>query len=230
MRKIVIPSSLLFIIFLCTLFNFFSLAFLPATATAENRYTIFDDKMLLDGYAEKYQNEPKEILLAIIEDETLSSYKTAAAVRVFREKFSQEIFSREKKAAERILWRRLNRTDSIFVQIEIMYTLCVMDRYKFFKYFAPSLIQALDHYNTTVNELAYNALQDLIKTSHNKPREARIIFNALRKTLFLSRRKLRNITKPGKRLEQKLELVRWSVKILGTDELKRLPSEVLNFL
>ena len=54
---------------------------LPHQDSYPETYTIFDDKMLLDGYAEKYAKLPKEILLEMIKDETLNSYRTAAAVR-----------------------------------------------------------------------------------------------------------------------------------------------------
>jgi hypothetical protein len=184
---------------------------------------------MLDGYAQKYQTEDKSILLAIIQDETLSAYKTAAAVRVFRQRFSREVVSGEKRAIEKLLFRKLNRTDSPFVQVEIMHTLCVMDRYKYFKPMVPALIQKLDHYNRTVNQMAYRGLDEIaIKSGHNRAREARIVFNILRKVLFLSRKRLETMTEPTPLLKQKLDLLRWSVKILGTEELKRLPNEVLH--
>ncbi len=192
--------------------------------------TIFDDKKLLDGYAQKFSAEPKEILIEMIKDDTLTSYKTAAAVRVFREKYSQEVFSKEKILAEKYLLRRLNLTDSSFVQVEIMHTLCLMDRYKYFNPMIPALIQKLDHYNTTVNELAYLSLVNITQKGANRPQEARVVFNTLRNILFLSRKRLANIKEPNPKLKQKLELLRWSIKILGTEELKRLPSEVINLL
>lgn len=190
---------------------------------------IFDDTLMLDGYAQKYQTEDKDILLAIIQDETLSAYKTAAAVRVFRQRFAREVVSGEKRAIEKFLFRKLNRTDSPFVQVEIMHTLCVMDRYKYFKPMVPALIQKLDHYNRTVNQMAYRGLEEIaIKNGHNRAREARIVFNILRKVLFLSRKRLETMTEPTPLLKQKLDLLRWSIKILGTEELKRLPNEVLH--
>ena len=191
---------------------------------------IFDDKALLAGYAEKYEDEPRDILLAMITDDSLGAYKCAAAVRVFKERFSAEVFSKEKNAVEKILLRRLNRTDSTFVEVEIMHTLCLMDRYKYFSSLVPILIQKLDHYNEAVNEMAYMSLMDIIDMGHGRTREARIIFNILRKVLFLSRKKLSTIKEPGPRLKQKLELLRWSIKVLGSQELKRLPKEVINLL
>ncbi|MDD3374920.1 MAG: hypothetical protein PHY73_04255 [Candidatus Omnitrophica bacterium] len=202
---------------------------LQSTLTyAQTQHGIFNDKNLLEEYSKQYANEPKNVLLAMVDDETLSQYKTAAAVRIFREKFAQVIFSREKKLAIRSLIRRLSRTDSIFVEIEIMYTLCEMDRYKYFKSMVPNLIRDLDHYNTTANELSFTYINNIISSGQNRAREARIIFNTLRKILFLSRKKIRNITEPNERLKQKIELLRWSIKILGNQELKRLPPETLH--
>ncbi len=200
------------------------------TAAGQSEDAIFDDKMLLEGYADKYRSEPREILLAMIRDETLSPYKMAAAVRVFKENHSREIFNKDKREAERVLWQRLNRTDSVFVEVEIMHALCVMDRYKYFKHLVPDLINTLDHYNRTVNEMAYASILEIIESGHNRPREARIVFNTVRRILLLERRELKDIKEVDKRLQQKLDLIRWSVKILGTSELKHLPSEVLNLL
>ena len=192
---------------------------------------IFDDKLLLNGYTEKFSDQTKDFLLAMIQDENLDNpFQMAAAVRVFKEKFSQEIFNREKVIVEKILLRRLHRADSAFVQVEIMHTLCRMDRFKYFDSMIPVLIQKLDHYNETVNEMAYTGLQDMVNTGHNRAREARIIFNTLRKVLFLTRRRLANVTEPDARLKQKLTLLRWSIKVLGSQELNRLPKEVINLL
>lgn len=191
---------------------------------------IFDDETLLKGYAAKYVEEPKDILLAMVNDDTLDDYKMAAAVRVLREKYGSEIFSREKKIIEKQLLRRLNRTDSPFVQVEIMHTLTLLDRYRYFPSMAPALILKIDHYNSTLGVLSYNALDDIIKKGSNKAREARIIFNTLRKVLFLSRKRLADVTTPDEKLSQKLKLLRWSIKVLGTQELNRLPNEVLNLL
>ncbi len=196
--------------------------------SADEQYSLFDDRMLLEGYSETYTEESKETLLEMIKDDTLNPYKTAAAVRVFRERFAIEVFSKEKNTIEKILLRRFNRTDSPFVEVEIMYTLCLMDRYRYFFSMVPILLQRLDHYNKAVNELAYESLEDIINIGHNRTREARIIFNTLRKTLFLTRRNLAAMKEPTPRLKQKLELLRWSMKVLGSSELKRLPKEVIN--
>lgn len=211
------------LLFLCLAFNLVAIAF-----AAEEGYTIFDDKSLLEGYSEKYANETKETLIAMIQDDTLAPYKTAAAIRVLNKNFSQIVFSKEKILIEKSLLRRFARTDSIFVEIEVLHTLCKMDRYKYFKSMVPNLIRRMDHYNKTANQLAYLYTLDIIQSEPGKSREARIVFNMLRKMLFLSRKKLKNITEPGERLKQKIELLRWSIKILGTEELKRLPPEVLH--
>lgn len=212
---------------LCLFASFFTNS---AYSAEPNQYTIFDDNMLLDGYAKKYADQSKEILIEMIKDDTLSSYKSAAAVRVFKERFSHEVFSPEKGGIEKILIRRMNHTDSNFVQVEIIHTLCLMDRYKYFNAMVPALIQKFDHYNETVSEMAYASLKNIIDIGHNRPREASIIFNSLRRILFLSRKRLINIKEPDLKLKRKLELLRWSIKILGSQELKRLPREVINLL
>lgn len=193
-------------------------------------YTIFDDRMLLRGYAKKYADYSKDILIEMIQDDNLSPYKMAAAVRVFNQKQSAELVYREKKYAEKVLLRRLNRASSPFVQVEIMYALCKMDRYRYFQSMVPALIQKLNHYNSAVNEIAYESLDDIIKSSQPRSREARIVFLTLRKILFLSKKRLTNITEPEPKLARKLKLLRWSIKILGTQELKKLPNEVINLL
>ena len=203
----------------------------PGKETPEEiTFNIFDDIVLLEGYRKKYRHLSKDVLLAMIQDETLNSYKTSAAVRVFSDIYSQEVVSREKKLVEKILLRRLNRTDSPFIQVEILYALCRLDRYKYFKPMVPDLIQKLNHYNTAVNELAFENLKQLIAEGNNRPREARIIFNTLRKILFLSRKHLAQMTEPDPKLSKMLELLRWSIKVLGRLELKKLPKEVLHLL
>ena len=192
--------------------------------------SIFDDTQQLNGFATRYKQEPMGVLLAMIKDETLDPYRTAAAVRVFRENYYDQVFLRDKILLEKTLLRRLSRTGSPFLQVEIMHTLCLLNRYKYFNSMVPALIQKLDHYNSTVNELAYESLRDLTSLEHPKAREARLVFNVLRKTLFLSRRKLANVTEPSQQLKQKLEILRWAIKILGTEELNRLPQEVIHLL
>lgn len=206
----------------------------PATeqtpADTEPSQSIFDDKQQLNGFAERYQQEPMGVIIAMVKDETLDPYRTAAAVRVFRENYYDQVFLRDKVILEKTLLRRLSRTDSPFLEVEIMHALCLLNRYKYFNSMVPALIQKLDHYNSTVDELAYESLMDLADKEHAKPREARIVFNSLRKMLFLSRRRLANVTEPSPQLKQKLELLRWAIKILGTEELNRLPREVLHLL
>ena len=192
--------------------------------------TIFDDTLLLEGFTKRYEEESKETLLAMIQDETIDDIKVAAAVRAFRKRYALEIFSKEKEAAEHILIRQLNRSQSAFIDLEIMHTLCLMDRYKYFHSFIPQIIQKLDHYNDTVNESAYNATMEIIEKGNNRAREARIVFNTLRNILFLSRKRLAQVETPNQRLQQKLTILKWSIKILGSQEIKRLPKEVLNLL
>ncbi len=208
---------------------------LPAGHAEDNRdvllgHTIFDDKLLLEGYTEKYNQEALEILLAMIKDDTLSPIKMAAAVRVFKNTFAGEIVAGEKRLAEKILLRRLNRTDSKYVQIETRHTLCLMERYKYFKSMIPALILNLEHYNSTVNELAFESLEDIIGRKTLRAREARIIFNTLRKMLFLSRKRLSQVNEPDEKLKRKLTILRYAIKVLGTQQLRRLPKEVINLL
>lgn len=191
---------------------------------------IFDDRMLLDQYVKKYELLPKEIIVEMVKDETLTPYKNAAAIKVFRDVHAKDLFLREQRIMEKVLLRKLNREDAPFVEVEIMHTLCKIDRYRYFKSMVPILIQKIDHYNTTVSELAYESLNDVIETGSNRPREARIVFNTLRKVLFLTRKRLVNVKEPSPQLSKKLKLLRWSIKVLGTQELQRLPKEVINLL
>ncbi len=191
---------------------------------------IFDDQQLLGGYAQKYADLSKDVILEMIMDDTLNSYQIAAAVRVFKERYSGEVVSKEKSRGERILVRRLKLTDSPFVEVEIMHTLCLMDRYRYFQSMVPALIQKLNHYNAAVNEIAFSSLNDIIGTNNKRGREARIVFNTIRKMLFLSRNRLVNVTEPDEKLARKLKLLRWAIKVLGRQELNRLPSEVINLL
>lgn len=195
-----------------------------------SQQTIFNDKLLMDGYAEKFHAESLDTILAMIKDDTLDDVKMAAAVRVFRKKYSAEVVSRQKNIIVKTLIRGLNRTDSAFVEVEIMHTLCTMDRYQYFAAMIPAIILKLDHYDTTVNELAYEAIDDIIKTGNNRTLEARIIFNTLRKILFLSRRRIASAKEPDVRLTQKIKLLRWSMKVLGRQEIRRLPKEVIPLL
>jgi len=63
-----------------------------------------------------------------------------------------------------------------------------------------------------------------------RAREARIEFNTLRKVFFLSRKKIQGEDPQGPRLHNKLQLLRWSIKVLGTEELKSLPPEVISLM
>ncbi|MCR4337364.1 MAG: hypothetical protein NUV91_06115 [Candidatus Omnitrophica bacterium] len=190
--------------------------------------TIFDDKLLIQGYSEKYQEEPQNVIIEMIKDDSLNPLKMSAAIRVFREQYSQKLFSRDKILMEKTLLRRLSRTESPFVQVEAIYTLAMMNRYRYFKPMIPALILKLDHYNSMVNELAYEYLNKTLENGNTRVREARIVFTTLRRMLFLSRKRLAETKEPDARLQQKIKLVRWAIKTLGTQEIRRLPPEVIH--
>ncbi len=190
---------------------------------------VFDDRALINGYTDKFAEETRDVLLAMIADDSIGPYKVAAAVRVFKQKYGNEILSEEKPAIIKLLLRRLNRLDSPFAQVEIFHTLIVLDRYQYFESMMPSLIRKLDHYNAVVRDLSYDNILEIIK-DNSRTREARIVFNTLRKMFFLTHNRLNNIENPDTRLRQKLSILRWAIKVLGTQELKRLPSEVIRLL
>ncbi len=215
-------------IFLFFFLSLFSVSALHADLAGQQG--VFDDAQILDGYIKEYSDEPKEAILGRINDDAINFYQVTAAIRVFKEKYSKTTVGREKLLIAQDLTRRINRTNSPFVEVEIMHTLCLLDRYKYFDAMVPALILKLDHYNLTINEIAEAALNDIIAKGKNSSRDARIIFNTLRKVLFLSRNTLKDITTPDQRLERKLKLLRWSIKILGSEELKRLPKEILHLL
>ena len=191
---------------------------------------IFDDKALIEGYAGKLTEAPKDLLLAMINDDDLSAYKKAASVRVFRDRFAAQMVSRERSIVERVLLRQLQRSGSVHLQIEIIHALVIMDRFRYFDTMIPLLIQKMDHYDPYVNELAYAAIEDINTTGSQRAREARIEFNTLRKIFFLSRKKLQGADPLDRKLHNKLQLLRWSIKVLGTDELKSIPPEVISLM
>jgi len=190
----------------------------------------FDDQFLIQGFSDRYLEEDLDTLLAMIQDETIPDIKAAGAVRALREKYALNIFNRDKAAAERVLLKTYNRSDSAFLHVELMQTLVLMDRYKYYATFVPRLLLKLDHYNDAINLSAFNGMNNIIAHGNNRAREARIVFSTLRKMLFLKKRRLANITEPDERLKQKIEILKWSIKILGSQELDRLPKEVLNLL
>ncbi|MBF0485279.1 MAG: hypothetical protein HQL16_02065 [Candidatus Omnitrophica bacterium] len=200
------------------------------TSPGDSLDNIFDDRLLIDGYSAKLSNAPKDILLAMINDDSLYPYKKAAAIRVFRERFAPQMVQSERVIIERVLLRQMERASSVFVQVEIMHTLVIMDRYRYFDAMVPALVQKMDHYDDTVSDLADKALNHIIEAGNQRTREARIVFNTLRKTFFLARKKLQNADPNDSRLKKKIQLLRWSVKILGTEELKNLPKEVINLM
>jgi len=207
----------------------------PIRANAQETVTpaqsnIFDDQFLIEGYSERYGKEPLSILLAMIRDDSLDPLKTAAAVRALRNRYSDEIFAKDKIVTEKTLLRRLNKADSAFIQVEIMHTLCRIDRYQYFKPLATMLLLKIDHYNATVSAFAAAAINDLIQRGKDTAWEARIIFSTLRKVFFLSRYKLSAATEQSPALREKLKILRWSIKVLGSEKLRELPKEVIPLL
>lgn len=207
-----------------------SMSFYSFAADEPGSQGVFDDAKILAGYTKEYSDESKEAIIGRIKDETLSPYQSAAAVRVFKEKYCLTTAGREKVLVEHDLIRLISRSNSAFVDVEIMHTLCLLDRYKYFDAMIPALILKLDHYNDAITQMASKAIMDVIAKGKSSQRDARIIFNTLRKVLFLSRNTLKNVTEPNARLSEKLKILRWSVKILGANELKRLPKEIIHLL
>lgn len=191
---------------------------------------VFDDKALIQGYVDKLAGSSKDLLLAMINDDDLAPHKKVAAVHVFRQDFALQMVSQEKLIIERVLLRQFQRSNSIYLQVEIVHTLLVMDRFRYFDSMMPLLVQKMDHYNTYANEMAYEAIEDINASGAQRAREARIIFNTLRKTFFLTRKKLEKADPFDPRLRNKLKLLRWTIKVLGTEELKSLPPEVISLM
>ena len=192
---------------------------------------IFDDKYLIDGYTQRYTKEPFRVLLAMLRDDTLTAVKTTAAIQVLTDNYSDQLFARDKAITEKSLLRRLNKTDSPFVQIAAMRALCRLNRYQYFKPMVPELILKIDHYDRAVSQLATDAVNDILTHGKDKAWEARIVFTTLRKLLFLSRNKLTDSNeKNGPAMREKIKILRWSIKILGTEELRQLPKEVIPLL
>jgi hypothetical protein len=201
----------------------------PATDIGADLDHFFDDALLMEGYAKKLSEASKEVLLSMLADESLNTFKKAATVRVFRDKFASQIVGRELILIERLLLRQMELTNSSFVQIEIMHTLLVMDRYRYFDTMMPVLVRKMDHYDPLVDTMAYNAISALTGSA-TRSREARIVFNTLRKMFFLSRKKLQGAKSTDERLHNRLQVLRWAIKILGTEELKKLPKEVIGLM
>jgi hypothetical protein len=191
---------------------------------------IFDDKILFQGYVDKYADKSRDVIVAMMNDSTIGTFKLAAAIRVFKDRFADESVTTEKNFSEKTLLRIMAHEESPFVQVEAMSALVALDRYKYFKVMVPRLIEKLDHYNDAVVDITYDELTMLINKSTARTREARIVFNTLRKILFLSRKKLEYIQEPDEKLQKKLDLLFWTVKVLGTQELKQLPLEVIRLL
>jgi len=192
--------------------------------------SIFDDKMLIEGYAVKLANYPKDVLLAMINDNSLNTFKKAAAIRIFRTHFAPQVVQTERVIIERVFLRQLERASNVFVQVELMHTLVLLDRYRYFDAMVPALIQKMEHYDAAVNDAAFLAVDEIVNIGSPRTREARIVFNTLRKTFFLARKKLQTANPQDPRLKNKLQILRWSIKVLGTEELKNLPKEVIGLM
>ncbi|MBF0483948.1 MAG: hypothetical protein HQL25_04515 [Candidatus Omnitrophica bacterium] len=220
------------------LFNFIFIGLLtisgrfvmPVHAAEPTQDYLLDDRKQIDEYTEKFRQIPKDILWEMIKDDTLNPLKTTAALRVMNQDFVKTMVQSERQQYERKLLRNLSKSDSPFIQVETMYGICVANRYEYFDSMVPALIQKLNHYNTGVNLLAYENLNKLLLDGQNRPREARVVFNTLRKILFLSRIKLETITTPEPKLDRQLKILRWAIKVLGNQELQRLPREVIHLL
>ena len=203
MKRISASFLLVFIFFMT-----FSVAGADKNVTDPNsawEEAIFDDKMLFQGYVDKYADKTKDVIVAMMNDSTLATFKLAAAIRVFKDRFADQTVATEKNFLEKTLLRILSHDDSPFVQVETMSALVVLDRYKYFKIMVPRVIEKLDHYNDAVVDIAYEDLSVLIAKSNARTREARIIFNTLRKILFLSRKKLEYVQEPDEKLQKKLK-------------------------
>ncbi|MBF0478906.1 MAG: hypothetical protein HQL26_05450 [Candidatus Omnitrophica bacterium] len=220
---------------ICFIFTFICLGLIssaadqPAAVSAVHDY-LLDDRQQIDEYTDKFKQIPKDILLEMVKDETLNPLRMTATMSIINQQYVKEMVQSERIQYERALLRMLSRTDSSFVQVESMYGLCVADRYEYFDSMVPALIQKLNHYNTGVNLLAYENLDQLLLDGQNRQREARIVFNTIRKILFLSRRKLESMSTPEPKLDRQLKILRWSIKVLGNQELQRLPREVIHLL
>jgi hypothetical protein len=218
--------------------KFFALIlFLPAFCGAslaemapDDNFPIFNDKLLIEGYSGKLSSTSKDVILAMINDDTLVPYRKAAAVRVLRLRFAPQIVTRERSIVERVLLRQMEISTSVYVQVELMHCLVILDRYRYFEAMVPALIRKIDHYDNTASEMAYASIMDINALGNQRAREARIEFNTLRKIFFLMRKKLDAASPLDVRLKNKLNLLKWSIKVLGTEEIKNLPKEVINLM
>lgn len=203
---------------------------LSAQTMPDDNNPIFNDKLLIEGYAGKISSISKDVILAMINDDALVPYRKAAAIRVFRTRFAAQTVTRERSIVEKIFLRQMERASSVYVQVELMHSLVMLDRYRYFDAMVPVLIHKMDHYDVTASEMAYASIMDINDLGSQRAREARVEFNTLRKMFFLSRKKLESADPQESRLKMKLDLLRWSIKVLGTEELKNLPKEVISLM
>lgn len=201
-----------------------------AQVIPDDNYPIFNDKLLIEGYAGKLSSTSKDVILAMINDDALVPYRKAAAIRVFRARFAAQTVTSERSIVEKLFLRQLERSTSVYVQVELMHALVMLDRYRYFDAMVPALIQKMDHYDIIATEMAYASMMDINEQGSQRAREARIEFNTLRKMFFLTRKKLDGADPMENRLKMKLDILRWSIKVLGTEELRNLPKEVISLM
>ena len=193
-------------------------------------YPLFDDQRMIEGYSAKLASASREMLLAMINDQALVAYRKAAAIMVFRARFAPLVVAAERGIVEKAFLRQLDLASSVFVQIELMHTLGVIDRYRYFDAMVPALILKIDHYDDVASVMAYKGVLDINASGNQRAREARIEFNTLRKIFFMSRKKLLAVDATDIRLRNKIDLLRSSIKVLGTDEIKNLPRELIGLM
>ncbi len=218
------------VLILCVLMVMTSAGVPLAQNVPDDNYPIFNDKLLIEGYAGKLSSMAKDVLLAMINDDALVPYRKAAAVRVFRIRYAAQMVTRERVIVERMILRQLERSVSVYVQIELMHALVALDRYRYFDTMVPALIRKIDHYDATASELAFLSVTEINGSGSQRAREARIEFNTLRKMFFLTRKKLESADPFEQKVKSKLDLLKWSIKVLGTEELKNLPKEVIGLM
>jgi len=56
------------------------------------------------------------------------------------------------------------------------------------------------------------------------------VLNTLRKVFFLSRKKLNKTEADRPATKEKIKILRWSIKVLGSQEIRTLPAEVIPLL
>ena len=86
----------------------------------------------------------------MIQDATLDDYKIAAAVRVFKENFSEQLVLSERRYAEKVLMHRLNQIPHLS-RLKLCMRCAKLIVINIFWLHGPNFNPKLDHYNRTVN-------------------------------------------------------------------------------